>query len=270
MEDQALQAAFEIKTACDEISRRLLRWHWEQKPGAHTLDALLRQIRRRQQESPEYYDRMPDLAGKTSWQQLDTTLCMRVLLDPEKDAAHPLDLLGNTEHPGAACRACNAVRTARNEAAHASDRTAGTQAAILFNEAVEALEEGYAGTALRTSELEQYYRQAEAFLDRCGARKPVARASQPEGQETRSTGKARNASQRNGSGSGAAASGRPRSGSAGRPSGSRNGTARKNTTNRKQGSGRRSRTPRTNYAVLGLLLAMLVLGLLFRWMGMGK
>ena len=31
----------------------------------------------------------------------------------------PLDLLGNTEHPAAARRACNAVRTARNEAAHA-------------------------------------------------------------------------------------------------------------------------------------------------------
>ena len=208
MPDETLQVAFEIKTACDEISRKLLRWHWERKPGAHSLNALLEHIAQRQQESPEYYERMPDLSGKTSWSQLDTTLCMRVLLDPEKDAAHPLDLLGNTEHPGAARRACNAVRTARNEAAHASDRTAGTQAAILFNEAVEALEEGYAGTALRTGELEQYYRQAEAFLDRCGARKPVARASQPEGQETRSNGKTRNASQRNGSGSGAAAAGR--------------------------------------------------------------
>ena len=90
------------------------------------------------------------------------------------------------------------------------------------------------------------------------------------GHRSRSTGKARNASQRNGSGSGTAANRRPRSGSAGRTAGSRNGTARKNTTNRKQGGGRRSRTPRTNYAVLGLLLAMLVLGLLFRWMGMGK
>ena len=187
MPDETLQVAFEIKTACDEISRKLLRWHWERKSGAHSLNALLEHIAQRQQESPEYYERMPDLSGKTSWSQLDTTLCMRVLLDPEKDAAHPLDLLGNTEHPGAARRACNAVRTARNEAAHASDRTAGTQAAILFNEAVEALEEGYAGTALRTGELEQYYRQAEAFLDRCGARKPVARASQPEGQETPST-----------------------------------------------------------------------------------
>lgn len=171
MPDEALQTAFEIKTTCDEISRKLLRWHWENKPGEHSLGALLDHIRTRQQESPEYYDRLPDLAGRNSWQQLDTTLCMRVLLDPEKDAARPLDLLGNTEHPAAARRACNAVRTARNEAAHASDRTAAAQAAILFNEAVEALEEGYAGAPLRTSELGQYYRLAEEYLSRCGAKK---------------------------------------------------------------------------------------------------
>ena len=164
MPDEALQTAFEIKTTCDEISRKLLRWHWENKPGEHSLGALLDHIRTRQQESPEYYDRLPDLAGRNSWQQLDTTLCMRVLLDPEKDAARPLDLLGNTEHPAAARRACNAVRTARNEAAHASDRMAAAQAAILFNEAVEALEEGYAGAPLRTSELGQYYRLAEDCL----------------------------------------------------------------------------------------------------------
>ena len=42
MPEQALQVAFEIKTACDEISRRLLRWHWERKPGAHSLDASAR------------------------------------------------------------------------------------------------------------------------------------------------------------------------------------------------------------------------------------
>ena len=93
MPDEALQTAFEIKTTCDEISRKLLRWHWENKPGEHSLGALLDHIRTRQQESPEYYDRLPDLAGRNSWQQLDTTLCMRVLLDPEKDAARPLDLL---------------------------------------------------------------------------------------------------------------------------------------------------------------------------------
>ena len=172
MPDEALQTAFEIKTTCDEISRKLLRWHWENKPGEHSLGALLDHIRARQQESPEYYDRLPDLAGRNSWQQLDTTLCMRVLLDPEKDAARPLDLLGNTEHPAAARRACNAVRTARNEAAHASDRTAAAQAAILFNEAVEALEEGYAGAPLRTSELGQpLARQSPARALRAGKKR---------------------------------------------------------------------------------------------------
>ncbi len=34
MPDEALQTAFEIKTTCDEISRKLLRWHWENKPGS--------------------------------------------------------------------------------------------------------------------------------------------------------------------------------------------------------------------------------------------
>ena len=182
MQDEALQAAFEIKTECDEISRRLLRWHWEQKPGSHSLDALLRHIAQRQKESPDYYDRMPDLSGKTSWQQLDTTLCMRVLLDPEKDAAKPLDLLGNTRHPGAARRACNAVRTARNEAAHAADAQDAAQAALLFNEAIESLEEGYADTAFRENELAQYYREAESFLEQCGARKAARPADNTRGQ----------------------------------------------------------------------------------------
>ena len=53
MPEEALQAAFEIKTACDEISRRLLRWHWEHKPGAHSLGALLDHVAQRQQESLE-------------------------------------------------------------------------------------------------------------------------------------------------------------------------------------------------------------------------
>ena len=184
MPEQALQVAFEIKTACDEISRRLLRWHWERKPGAHSLDALLEYIAARKQESPDYYDRMPDLTGKTSWQQLDTTLCMRVLLDPETDAARPLDLLGNTAHPSAARHACNAIRTARNEAAHAAVAADGAQAALLFNEAIEALEEGYAGTAFKENELAQYYREAEDYLSRCSEGKPLkVRQSSPQNRE---------------------------------------------------------------------------------------
>ncbi len=168
MPEEYLQAAFEIKASCDEISRRILRWHWESKPGAHSFDALLEHIQRRQQESPAYYGHMPDVARKTSWQQLDTTLCMRVLLDPEGDAAQPLDLLGSTAHPGAARRACNAVRTARNEAAHAADRAAGGQAAILFDEAVECIEDAYAGTAFSEKELAKYYQLSREYLRRCG------------------------------------------------------------------------------------------------------
>ena len=173
MPDEALQAAFEIKAACDDISRKLLRWHWEEKPGAHSVDALMKHLAQRQKESPDYYERLPELNGRTGWQQLDTTLCMRILLDPEKDAARPLDLLGSTPHPAAARRACNAVRMARNEAAHASDRTAAAQAAIRFNEAVEELEAGYEGTALTTGDLEKYYRMAEDFLSRCGASETI-------------------------------------------------------------------------------------------------
>ena len=259
-----VKAAFEIKTACDEISRKLLRWHWEQKPGAHSLDALLKHLAQRQKESPDYYDRMPDLSGKTSWQQLDTTLCMRVLLDPEKDAAKPLDLLGNTPHPSAARRACNAVRTARNEAAHAADRTDGTQAAILFNEAIESLEEGYAGTAFKTSELEQYYRMAEDFLSRCGAKKPLASAKAEEEEPRASTRNRNGTKPRSQSrGSGSSRSGNARRTNSGRSAGRGNGS-------RSRGSGRKKQR-RVHYSrkMAVVLVAAVVLGLVVRAVSMG-
>lgn len=269
MVDEALQAAFEIKTACDEISRKLLRWHWEQKPGAHSLDALLKHLAQRQQESPEYYDRMPDLSGKTSWQQLDTTLCMRVLLDPEKDAAKPLDLLGNTPHPAAARRACNAVRTARNEAAHAADRTDGTQAAILFNEAVESLEEGYAGTALKTSELEQYYRMAEDFLSRCGAKKPLAsaQAEEEEAPRTSRSSKSTKAGTKPRSqsrSSGSSRNGSTRRTSSGRSTGRNGSSSHSRSTNRKK-----QRRTRYSRKMAVVLVAAVVLGLAVRAFSMG-
>ena len=280
MAEEYLQAAFEIKTLCDEISRKLLRWHWENKPGEHSLGALLDHIRTRQQESPDYYERIPDLTGRTSWQQLDTTLCMRVLLDPEKDAARPLDLLGNTEHPSAARRACNAVRTARNEAAHAADHTAATQAAILFNEAVEALEEGYAGTALRTSELSQYYRLAEDFLRRCGAKKPIATAAGEE-EAPRKSGKSnqnnttrknsgttqRRNSNTSGSGTRRSSSGsRAGNGSAGRSGGSRSGSGSRNSRNAREKARQRQKT--RNRTIVLVLLALLAVGLLIRGFSM--
>ena len=223
MQDEALQAAFEIKTECDEISRRLLRWHWEQKPGSHSLDALLRHIAQRQKESPDYYDRMPDLSGKTSWQQLDTTLCMRVLLDPEKDAAKPLDLLGNTRHPGAA---------------------------LLFNEAIESLEEGYADTAFRENELAQYYREAESFLEQCGARKAARPADNTRGQSKAAKPAARTGSRA----SGGKASNNSRTAARKRSAPARRSSKKKRTGNR---------------TILTLLLVVLVLGLLLRALHMG-
>ena len=210
MPDEALQAAFEIKAACDDISRKLLRWHWEEKPGAHSVDALLKHLAQRQKESPDYYERLPELNGRTGWQQLDTTLCMRILLDPEKDAARPLDLLGSTSHPAAARRACNAVRMARNEAAHASDRTAAAQAAIRFNEAVEELEAGYEGTALTTGDLEKYYRMAEDFLSRCGASETIEpqKKAEDEAPRRQKSQKSGSTSRKRQSGGDRAASGR--------------------------------------------------------------
>lgn len=257
MPDEALQTAFEIKTTCDEISRKLLRWHWENKPGEHSLGALLDHIRTRQQESPEYYDRLPDLAGRNSWQQLDTTLCMRVLLDPETDAARPLDLLGNTAHPSAARHACNAIRTARNEAAHAAVAADGAQAALLFNEAIEALEEGYAGTAFKENELAQYYREAEDYLSRCSEGKPL---------------KARQSSPQNTQQGKAAARSKPRSAQQTRST--KNTAARSRSTGTKQSRGTASRSKKQqtggeSKAALGIILAALVLGLIARAISMG-
>lgn len=168
MAEEYLQTAFEIKAACDELSRRLLRWHWEQQPGGHSFSALTKYIEKRRAESPEYYDRTPGMENKTSWQQLDTTLCMRILLDPEKDAAKPLDLLGQAQHPGAARRACNAVRIARNEAAHASDRAGSGTAALRFADAVECLEDAYMGTAFTEKDMRAYYAMSEDFQKRSG------------------------------------------------------------------------------------------------------
>ena len=263
MSEEYLQAAFEIKAACDDISRKLLRWHWEQKPGAHSVDALLQHLAQRQKESPDYYERLPELNGRTSWQQLDTTLCMRVLLDPEKDAARPLDLLGNTPHPAAARRACNAVRMARNEAAHASDKTAAAQAAIRFNEAVEELEAGYEGTALTTGDLEKYYRMAEDFLARCGASETIEPQKKGEDEAPR-----RQKSQKSDSSTRKRQSSGKRTASRGTSSRSRNASGR--SSRNRQNTTRRKKRQRTQSRALAVvLIAVVLLGLLVRAWTMG-
>ena len=252
MPDEALQAAFEIKAACDDISRKLLRWHWEEKPGAHSVDALLKHLAQRQKESPDYYERLPELNGRTGWQQLDTTLCMRILLDPEKDAARPLDLLGSTPHPAAA--------------AHASDRTAAAQAAIRFNEAVEELEAGYEGTALTTGDLEKYYRMAEDFLSRCGASETIEPQKKAEDEAPR-----RQKSQKSGSTSRKRQSGGSRTTSKGTSGRSRNASGRNSRSRQNmQTTARRRKRQRTqSRALTVVLLAVVLLGLLVRAWTMG-
>ena len=248
MSEEYLQAAFEIKAACDDISRKLLRWHWEEKPGAHSVDALMKHLAQRQKESPDYYERLPELNGRTGWQQLDTTLCMRVLLDPEKDAARPLDLLGSTPHPAAARRACNAVRMARNEA-------------------VEELEAGYEGTALTTGDLEKYYRMAEDFLSRCGASETIEpqKKAEDEAPRRQKSQKSGSTSRKRQSGGNRAASGRGTSGRSRNASG-RNSRSRQNM----QTTARRKKRQRTqSRALTVVLLAVVLLGLLVRAWTMG-
>lgn len=270
MPEAYLQAAFEIKASCDEISRRILRWHWDAKPGPHSFDSLLEHIARRQEESPTYYGHMPDVSRKTSWQQLDTTLCMRVLLDPESDAAQPLDLLGSTAHPGAARRACNAVRTARNEAAHASDRAAGGQAAILFDEAVECIEDAYAGTAFSEKELAKYYQLSRDYLRRCGVggREPAPPPDQPPAPEDPApevrvypTGEARQKGSRSAAGTPPRENAAPARTRAARKAAPAREPARRSRTSREEEPGSR--------AAVVLALAALVIGLAVRAARMG-
>ena len=163
-------------------------------------------------------------------------------------------------------RACNAVRMARNEAAHASDRTAAAQAAIRFNEAVEELEAGYEGTALTTGDLEKYYRMAEDFLSRCGASETIEPQKKAEDEAPR-----RQKSQKSGSTSRKRQSGGSRTTSKGTSGRSRN-TSGRNSRSRQnmQTTARRKKRQRTqSRALTVVLLAVVLLGLLVRAWTMG-
>ena len=142
------------------------------------------------------------------------------------------------------------MRTARNEAAHAADAQDAAQAALLFNEAIESLEEGYADTAFRENELAQYYREAESFLEQCGARKAARPADNTRGQSKAAKPAARTGSRT----SGGKASNNSRTAARKRSAPARRSPKKKRTGNR---------------TILTLLLVVLVLGLLLRAMHMG-
>ena len=135
------------------------------------------------------------------------------------------------------------MRTARNEAAHAADAQDAAQAALLFHEAIESLEEGYADTAFRENELAQYYREAESFLEQCGARKAARPADNTRGQSKAAKPAARTGSRA----SGEKASNNSRTAARKRSAPARRSSKKKRTGNR---------------TILTLLLVVLVLGLL--------
>ncbi len=151
------------------------------------------------------------------------------------------------------------MRTARNEAAHAADRTDAAQAAILFNEAIESLEEGYAGTALRENELARYYRQAEEYLACCGAKEPVASARPAAEEEKPARSPQRTAGRTSRSGSRTRSEGSAKGGT--RP---KNGTGRKCAADQKK-----ARRAKENKTVLAVVLVVVALGLLARAFAMG-
>lgn len=189
MPEQYLQAAFEIKAMCDELSRRLLRWHWEKQRGL-TLRQLMEYIARRTEQAPDYYGRIPAPDSKGSWQQLDTTVCMRVLLDPgDGEEGQPLRLLSDAPRPVGARHACNGLRIARNAAAHATELEGAAEAAARFSQAVEDLADCYGEEAFTAAELEKYRRAAARAVKQCAGAAQAA----PEEAADPAAGAAKNA-----------------------------------------------------------------------------
>ncbi len=176
MEEQYLQVGFEIKLACDALSRRMLRWHWEKTPRPNTLQALMQYVEQRSKEMPEYYLNTGVRTGHTTWQQLDTTFCMRVLLDDEVNAKNVKHLLRYALREHTARRACNGLRLARNAAAHATEKADVVKAIALFDETIDDLEDAYGMLLFAPEELAQYDDLIQKATAVCAGGKNVQRA----------------------------------------------------------------------------------------------
>ena len=162
-----LQTAFEIKTMCDELSRRLLRWHWEQQEG-RTLRQLADYVAERTRQAPDYFAHVQEIGAKATWQQLDTTFCQRILLDPGEGAEdRPLRLLSAAPRPVVARQSCNGLRMARNAAAHSTCLQDVAEAAVAFAEAIEKLDDGYGDAVFTSAELEKYRKAAARAVNLC-------------------------------------------------------------------------------------------------------
>ncbi len=156
-----------------------MRWHWEKTPRPNTLKELLRYVERRTQEAPDYYANSAVLQDKTNltWQQLDTTFCMRVMLDSEAGVAKPKQLLDYALQAGAARHACNGLRIARNAAAHATDKAGVAKAIATFDETLDDLERAYGLTLFAAEELAEYDALVTRATEMCKPARNGAKAS---------------------------------------------------------------------------------------------
>ncbi len=194
MEENYLQVAFEIKLACDAISRRILRWHWEKTPRPHTLQELMRHLEQRSVEAADYYQNIATHEQATTWQQLDTTFCMRVMLDAEVGAQKPKKLLQYALKEGAARHACNGLRIARNAAAHATDKAGVVKAIAVFEDTLIDLENAYGMTLFTPNEFEQYDALIKRAVATCSGKAAATARAKPapkKAASTRSTAKAK-------------------------------------------------------------------------------
>ncbi|MFI3169110.1 MAG: hypothetical protein R3Y06_04095 [Faecalibacterium sp.] len=179
MDEQYLQVGFEIKLACDALSRRMLRWHWEKTSRPNTLQALMQYVEQRSKETPEYYLNTGVRTGHTTWQQLDTTFCMRVLLDDEVNATDAKHLLRYALREHTARRACNGLRLARNAAAHATEKAAVVKAIALFDETIDDLEDAYGMLLFAPEELAQYDSLIQKATAACVGSKNIQSSKKP-------------------------------------------------------------------------------------------
>ena len=115
------------------------------------------------------------------------------------------------------------------------------------------------GTAFRENELARYYRDAENYLARCGAKEPIASSRAPE-EKTAAHEPARQSTKQ----------GQSRKTAGSRSSGSRSTTARSSSAKSRSTAGRKKKQRRTgNKTVFIVLLVVLLLGLAVRAWSMG-
>ena len=120
------------------------------------------------------------------------------------------------------------------------------------------------GTAFRENELARYYRDAENYLARCGAKEPIASSCAPE-EKTAAHEPARQSTKQ---GQNRSTQSRKMAGS--RSSGSRSTTARSSSAKSRSTAGRKKKQRRTgNKTVFIVLLVVLLLGLAVRAWSMG-